>query len=49
MARAPAPAGTRLGHVALAAAPYIGRAFVVLVLPIVFPQIALWLPDRMPN
>ena len=44
-----APTGTRLGHVALAAAPYIGCAFVVLVLLIVFPQIALWLPDQMPN
>ena len=44
-----APAGTRLGHVALAAAPYIGCAFVVLVLIIAFPQIALWLPDQMPN
>ena len=44
-----APPGTRLGHVALAAAPYIGCAFVVLVLLIAFPQIALWLPNLMPN
>ena len=44
-----APKGTKLGHVALAAAPYIGCAFVVLVLIIIFPQIALYLPGLMPN
>ena len=44
-----APQGTTLGQVALAAAPYIMCAFLVLVLLIVFPQIALFLPALMVN
>ena len=42
-----APEGTTLWQVATAAAPYIGCAFVVLVLLIVFPDLALYLPSLM--
>ena len=42
-----APEGTTLWQVAVAAAPYIGCAFVVLVLLIVFPDLALYLPSLM--
>lgn len=40
-----APRGTTLGEVAWAAAPYLGCDFVLLVLLIVFPGIALYLPS----
>ncbi len=40
-----APKGTKLGHVAMSAAPYIGCAMLLLVMLIVWPQIALYLPD----
>ena len=36
--------GTKLGHVAMSAAPYIGCAMLLLVLLIIWPQIALVLP-----
>ncbi len=39
-----APKGTKLGHVALAAAPYIGCAMLLLVLLIIWEDIALYLP-----
>ena len=39
-----APEGTKLGHVALSAAPYIGCAMLPLALLIKWPQIALYLP-----
>ena len=42
-----APQGTTLWQVALAAAPYIGCALVVLVLLIVFPELATYLPSLM--
>ena len=42
-----APKGTTLWQVAFAAAPYIGCALVVLVLLIVFPELALYLPGLM--
>lgn len=42
-----APKGTSLWQVALAAAPYIGCALVVLVLLIVFPGLATYLPELM--
>jgi tripartite ATP-independent transporter DctM subunit len=42
-----APKGTTLWQVAFAAAPYIGCALVVLVLLIVFPGLALYLPGLM--
>ncbi len=42
-----APRGTSLWQVALAAAPYIGCALIVLVLLILFPGLALYLPDLM--
>ena len=44
-----APRGTTLWQVAFAAAPYIGCALVVLVLLIVFPGLALYLPGLMAN
>ena len=44
-----APRGTTLWQVAFAAAPYIGCALVVLVLLIVFPGLALYLPGLMTN
>ena len=42
-----APKGTTLWQVAVAAAPYIGCAFIVLVLLIIFPDLALYLPSLM--
>ncbi len=42
-----APKGTTLWQVAKAAAPYIGCALVVLVLLIMFPGLALYLPGLM--
>ena len=42
-----APKGTTLWQVAKAAAPYIGCALVVLVLLIIFPGLALYLPSLM--
>ena len=42
-----APKGTTLWQVAKAAAPYIGCALVVLVLLIIFPGLALYLPGLM--
>lgn len=42
-----APEGTTLWQVATAAAPYIGCAFIVLVLLIIFPDLALYLPSLM--
>ena len=42
-----APKGTTLWQVAKAAAPYIGCALVVLVLLIIFPDLALYLPSLM--
>ncbi len=42
-----APRGTTLWQVAFAAAPYIGCALVVLVLLIIFPGLALYLPGLM--
>lgn len=42
-----APQGTSLWQVALAAAPYIGCALVVLVLLIAFPGLATYLPELM--
>ena len=44
-----APKGTTLWQVAFAAAPYIGCALVVLVLLIIFPGLALYLPGLMTN
>ena len=44
-----APKGTTLWQVAKAAAPYIGCALVVLVLLIIFPNLALYLPSLMNN
>lgn len=44
-----APKGTTLWQVAFAAAPYIGCALVVLVLLIIFPGLALYLPGVMTN
>lgn len=44
-----APKGTTLWQVAMAAAPYIGCAFIVLVLLIIFPDLALYLPSLMDN
>ncbi|MDE0386249.1 MAG: TRAP transporter large permease [Defluviicoccus sp.] len=42
-----APRGTTLWQVAMAAAPYIGCALIVLVLLILFPGLALYLPGLM--
>ena len=42
-----APKGTTLWQVALAAVPYIGCALFVLVLLIIFPGLALYLPSLM--
>lgn len=42
-----APKGTTLWQVAMAAAPYIGCALIVLVLLIIFPELALYLPGLM--
>ncbi len=42
-----APQGTTLWQVAMAAAPYIGCALIVLVLLILFPGLALYLPSLM--
>ena len=42
-----APRGTTLWQVAMAAAPYIGCALIVLVLLILFPGLALYLPSLM--
>lgn len=42
-----APKGTTLWQVAKAAAPYIGCALIVLVLLIIFPELALYLPSLM--
>ena len=42
-----APQGTTLWQVAMAAAPYIGCALIVLVLLILFPGLALYLPGLM--
>ena len=42
-----APKGTTLWQVATAAAPYIGCALIVLVLLILFPGLALYLPGLM--
>tara|TARA_Y100000588_G_scaffold117876_1_gene129020 strand:+ start:1770 stop:3116 length:1347 start_codon:yes stop_codon:yes gene_type:complete len=42
-----APKGTTLWQVAKAAAPYICCALIVLVLLIIFPQLALYLPSLM--
>jgi tripartite ATP-independent transporter DctM subunit len=42
-----APKGTSLWQVAKAAAPYIGCALIVLVLLIIFPSLALYLPSLM--
>ncbi|HCH57687.1 MAG: TRAP transporter large permease [Pseudomonadota bacterium] len=42
-----APKGTTLWQVAKAAAPYIGCALIVLVLLIIFPDLALYLPSLM--
>ena len=42
-----APPGTTLWQVAMAAAPYIGCAFVVLLLLIIFPELATYLPGLM--
>jgi tripartite ATP-independent transporter DctM subunit len=44
-----APKGTSLWQVAKAAAPYIGCALIVLVLLIIFPSLALYLPSLMHN
>jgi len=44
-----APKGTTLPEVALAALPYIGGAFLVVALMVIFPQIVLWLPSLVPN
>jgi TRAP-type mannitol/chloroaromatic compound transport system permease large subunit len=44
-----APKGTTLWQVAMAAAPYIGCALFVLVLLIIFPGLALYLPSLMTN
>ncbi len=44
-----APRGTTLWQVALAAAPYIGCALIVLVLLILFPGLATYLPNLMTN
>ncbi len=44
-----APKGTTLWEVAYAAAPYIGCALIVLVLLILFPDLALYLPGLMEN
>lgn len=42
-----APQGTTLWQVAKAAAPYIGCALIVLVLLIIFPELATYLPSLM--
>jgi tripartite ATP-independent transporter DctM subunit len=39
-----APKGTTIGQVALAALPYIACTLVLIVLLVIFPQLALWLP-----
>ena len=44
-----APKGTTLWQVAKAAAPYICCALIVLVLLIIFPDLALYLPSLMNN
>ena len=40
-----APEGTKLGHAAVSAAPYIGCAILLLVMLIIWPDIALYLPS----
>ncbi|HLT26690.1 MAG TPA: TRAP transporter large permease subunit, partial [Zeimonas sp.] len=42
-----APAGTRVMDVAVGAAPYVGIIWLVALLMIAFPQIALYLPSIM--
>jgi TRAP-type mannitol/chloroaromatic compound transport system permease large subunit len=39
-----APKGTTMGDVYRAALPFIGCSLAVMILIIIFPQIALWLP-----
>jgi TRAP-type C4-dicarboxylate transport system permease large subunit len=40
-----APKGTTIGEVAWAALPYIGCTLFLVVLLVIWPQIALWLPS----
>lgn len=41
------PPGTTVGQVALAAIPYICCTLLLVVILVIFPQLALWLPDLM--
>lgn len=41
------PPGTTVGEVALAALPYIACTLLLVVLLVLFPQLALWLPNLM--
>ena len=43
--KAAAPAGTTMRDVYLAALPFLGCDLVVLIILIVFPGVALWLPN----
>jgi tripartite ATP-independent transporter DctM subunit len=40
------PPGTTIGEVARAAAPYIACTLVLILLLVLFPDLALWLPDQ---
>ncbi|MCC6001185.1 MAG: TRAP transporter large permease [Pararhodobacter sp.] len=43
------PPGTKIGEVVRAALPYLGCSLLLVLLLVLFPQIALWLPERMLN
>ncbi len=43
------PPGTKIGEVVRAAAPYLLCSLILVLLLVLFPQIALWLPERMLN
>jgi TRAP-type C4-dicarboxylate transport system permease large subunit len=42
-----APKGTKLGTVALAAAPFVGLTILLIIIIAAFPPIAMWLPGVM--
>lgn len=43
------PPGTKIGEVVRASLPYLGCSLLLVLLLVLFPQIALWLPERMLN
>jgi TRAP-type mannitol/chloroaromatic compound transport system permease large subunit len=41
-----APKGTTLRTMAVSAAPYVGLTLVLILLIVLFPPLALWLPSQ---